>query len=92
MNEKTIERTLREKVKAAGGVALKFFSPSFTGLPDRLVLMPGGRVWFVELKAPGKKPKPRQVIVHTMLRKLGFNVEVIDTTAGVNEFVNRIAA
>lgn len=92
MNEKTIERVLREKVKGLGGLAIKSFSPWFTGLPDRIVLMPGGRLWFVELKAPGKKPKPRQVIVHAMLRKLGFSVEVIDTTDGVSDFVNRIAA
>ena len=56
MNEKLIERKLREGVKALGGLALKFSSPYHRGVPDRIVLMPGGRMYFVELKTTGKKP------------------------------------
>jgi len=92
MNEKLIEKKLRELVKKLGGIALKFFCMSFTGMPDRIVLMPGGRIWFVELKSTGMKPTPRQAIVHAFLRKLGFEVWVIDTQEGLTEFEKRIAA
>lgn len=78
--EKTIEKRYRESVKKRGGLALKFVSPGFTGVPDRIALFPGGRIEFVELKAPGKKPTPRQLAVHDQLRKLGFSVQVLDST------------
>lgn len=90
MLEKLIERKLRESVKELGGIAIKFFSPWFTGMPDRMVLMPGARIWFVEMKAPGKKAKPRQDFVMKFLERLGFEVLVIDTDEKVNEFLNRI--
>lgn len=89
-NEKAIERKLRESVKKAGGLAIKFFVLSFTGFPDRIVLMPGARIWFVELKSEGKKLSPRQAIVIGMLRKLGFEVWVIDTEILLQEFLNEI--
>lgn len=58
MREKTIERKFVAAVKAAGGLALKFTSPGFDGMPDRSVLLPGGKMAFVEVKAPGEKPRP----------------------------------
>lgn len=90
MNEKTLERKLREQVKKRGGLAIKFFASSFTGLPDRIVLMPGGRIWFAEIKTTGKKPKPRQGIVIKILRGLGFSVWVIDTDELLQNFLNEI--
>ena len=78
MLEKQIENKLTRSVKKAGGIALKFVSPSFAGMPDRLVLSPDGVCAFVELKAPGKKPRPLQVARHKMLRSLGYRVYVID--------------
>ena len=78
MLEKQIENTLTRSVKKAGGIALKFVSPSFAGMPDRLVLLPDGVCAFVELKAPGKKPRPLQVARHKMLRSIGYRVYVID--------------
>ena len=78
MNEKFIEHRLALMVKAAGGIAPKFVSPSFAGMPDRLVLLPGGVFAFAELKAPGMKPRPLQTARHEMLRRLGFRVYVID--------------
>ena len=78
MLEKQIENLLTRSVKKAGGIALKFVSPSFAGMPDRLVLLPDGVCAFVELKAPGKKPRPLQVARHKMLRSLGYRVYVID--------------
>lgn len=56
MREKVIERKLVQAVKSAGGVAPKFVSPGFDGMPDRIVLLPGGHLGFVEVKATGEKP------------------------------------
>ena len=78
MLEKTIERKLTVAIKKAGGIAVKFVSPSFDGMPDRLVLLPDGLIAFVELKAPGKRPRPLQEARHRLLRSLGFKVYVID--------------
>jgi hypothetical protein len=90
MNEKLIEKKLREQVKKLGGLAVKFFVLSFTGFPDRIVLMPGAKIWFVELKSTGKKPSPRQGVVIAFLRKLGFAVWVIDDEIGLNEFFKQL--
>ena len=76
--ERTIEQKLAARVKAMGGIAPKFTSPGFDGMPDRLVLLPGGRMGFVKLKAPGKKPRALQLARHSLLRRLGFKVYVID--------------
>lgn len=78
MRERQIEQKLVAAVKASGGICPKFVSPGFDGMPDRIVLLPGGRIGFVEVKAPGKKPRPLQVARHGMLRRLGFRVYVLD--------------
>ena len=78
MLEYQIERTLINEIKASGGLALKLVSPSMNGLPDRLVLLPGGRCLFVELKAPGQKMRPLQLKRAEQLRELGFQVFCID--------------
>ena len=78
MLEKQIEKKLVDAVKAADGMCLKFVSPGMDGMPDRLVLMPGGCMAFVETKAPGKKPRPLQSARHRMLLGLGFNVYTLD--------------
>lgn len=88
MNEKTLEKKLREGVKKLGGLALKFSSPTFTGMPDRLVLLPGGRVKWVEVKTTGKKPTPRQLAVHNQLERLGFPVWVVDSEDLINDFLS----
>lgn len=87
MKESTIEAYLREQVREAGGRAYKFVSPGNDGVPDRIVVFPGGRVIFVELKAPGKEPTPMQVMQHDRLRALGAAVRVIDSKAKVEWFV-----
>lgn len=90
MLEKQIENTLTRSVKKAGGIALKFVSPSFAGMPDRLVLLPDGVCAFVELKAPGKKPRPLQVSRHKMLRSLGYRVYVIDSIEQIGGMLHEL--
>lgn len=87
MTEKNIEKYLRDEVKKAGGRAYKFVSPGNAGVPDRLVLFPGGRVFFVELKNKGKKSTPLQTGQQNRIRKLGFPVFVIDSKPGVEELI-----
>ena len=70
-----------------GGLALKFVSPGMDGVPDRLVLLPGGRMCFVEVKAPGKAPRPLQVARHKQLRELGFRVYVLDRPEQIPEIL-----
>lgn len=79
IRESTVENNLVKKVKAAGGTAYKFTSPGRKAVPDRLVLLPGGRVVFVECKAPGELPRDDQVREHNRLRALGFKVVVLDS-------------
>jgi len=90
MREKTIEHKLTEAVKAAGGIAPKFTSPGFDGMPDRIVLMPMGRIAFVEVKAMGCKPRPLQEARHGMLRRLGFQVHVLDDGAQIPEILKQM--
>lgn len=78
MREREIERKLIQAVRRSGGLALKFVSPNLNGVPDRLLLFPGGRAAFCEVKAPGQKPRPLQVHRMEQLRKLGFRVYVVD--------------
>lgn len=89
-SEKTIEAKLRETVRQRGGIALKILSQYHAGLPDRLVLLPGGRACFVELKSTGEKPRLLQRKAHSTLRALGFPVTVIDSTDKINEFLTEI--
>ena len=78
MDEKRIERKLVKMTSQSGGMALKFVSPGCAGVPDRLILLPGGKAGFVELKAPGKKPRPLQIRRISQIRRLGFPVFVVD--------------
>lgn len=90
MREKYIEQKLCQSVKAAGGICPKFVSPGFDGMPDRLVLLPGGAVGFIEVKAPGKKPRPLQESRHRLLRELGFQVYVLDDPAQIGGILDDI--
>ena len=87
VREATIEAYLRDRVKALGGIAYKWVSPGNVGVPDRLIVFPGGTVYFRELKAPGKKPTPLQVRQLEKLKALGFDVGVIDSKQGVDDFI-----
>lgn len=90
MTEKQIENKLAAEAKKRGGIALKFVSPGFAGMPDRLVLIPDGHIAFAELKAPGKKPRPLQLARHRLLRSLGFQVYVIDSAADIPRVIDEI--
>lgn len=90
MREKIIEKELVAKVKAMGGIAPKFTSPGFDGMPDRLVLLPRGKMAFVELKAPGRKPRALQMARHRLLRQLGFKVYVIDEINQIDSVLEEI--
>ena len=92
MREKQIENKLATEAKKLGGIAVKFVSPSFDGMPDRLVLIPDGHIAFVELKAPGKKPRPLQLARHRLLRSLGFRVYVIDSVEQIGGMLDEIRA
>ena len=92
MREKQIEKKLSEEAKKHGGIALKLVSPSFDGMPDRLVLIPDGHIVFVELKAPGKKPRPLQLARHRLLRSLGFRVYVIDSVEQIGGMLDELRA
>ena len=83
MREKTVESTFTSAVKAKGGLAVKFTSPGFNGMPDRLVMFPGGRIAFVEVKAPGETPRPLQRSRLKLLRRLGFKAFVLDNTSDI---------
>ena len=90
MREKDVERRLVKAVRDAGGLALKFVSPGMAGVPDRLVLLPGCRVVFCEVKAPGEKPRPLQVHRMEQLRALGFRVYVVDGVEKIGEMIREI--
>ena len=90
MNEKKIEQKLRDEVKRRGGLALKFVSPGFVGVPDRIVLMPDGNVGFVEVKAPGEVPRAVQVSVHKRFKRLGFKVFVLDNIESITHVIDDI--
>jgi len=78
--EKTIERKFKQAVKDAGGWSLKLLPYLVKGLPDQIALLPGGVVFFAEIKTTGKLPTKVQLFVHGKIRKLGFKVYVIDST------------
>lgn len=90
MREKTIEAKLVKAVKLMGGLAPKFISPGFDGVPDRLVLLPGGKLAFIELKAPGKVLRPLQVRRKSQLESLGFSVYCIDGVEQIGGILDEI--
>lgn len=88
--EKITEQKLVQAVKLRGGICPKFTSPGFDGMPDRLVLMPGNHMGFVEVKAKGEKPRPLQLARHRLLQKLGFKVYVLDDPEQIEKIIKEI--
>ena len=91
MREKAIELQLARAVKNIGGMCPKLVSPGTDGMPDRLVLLPGCRIGFVEVKAPGKEPRPLQVMRHRQLCSLGFPVFVLDDPSKISAILEEVA-
>ena len=92
MREKFVEQRLAKAVRQSGGLALKFVSPNLNGVPDRLLLFPGGKLAFAEVKAPGEKPRPLQVHRIARLRELGFRVFVIDNVEQIGGVIREICS
>lgn len=90
MDEKNIEQKLRITIKKMGGLCLKFVSPSLDGVPDRIILMPGGYVGFAEIKSTGQKPRPLQLRRKRQLERLDFPVFVIDRPEQIGEVLDEI--
>lgn len=88
--EKNLERKLRTTVSRLGGMCLKFVSPGFTGVPDRIVLMPGGLIYFVELKSEGRRLSARQRTVFAKMANNTCPVWVIDSEKTYDNFKNCI--
>ena len=90
MREKTIEQKLVSEVKKRGGICPEWVCPSFDGMPDRVVFLPGRHFGLVEVKAPGKKPRPLQASRHRLLQHLGFKVYVLDAIENIGGILDEI--
>ena len=90
MRESFIEEKLTKAVRQNGGICWKFTSPGTAGVPDRIILMPEGRIAFVEVKAPGEKPRPLQLSRHRLLRRLGFKVYVLDALEDIEKIISEV--
>lgn len=94
IRERDVERYLVKQVKKAGGEIRKVVWQGRRGAPDRVMFMPNtgcdniaGFTIFIELKAPGQKPKTHQLREHNRMRRMGQEVEVIDSLEAVDELL-----
>jgi len=78
VSEKVLEKRLNNDIESLGGMTIKLIAGVFSGLPDRLCLMPRGKIFFVEVKTTGEKPRKLQKIVFKRLQQLGFKVFILD--------------
>ena len=90
MREKEIEQKFVKAVKQIGGISPKFTSPGLNGMPDRIVLIPFGKMAFVEIKAPGESPRPLQMARHKLIRSLGFKVYVLKKKKKIGGIIDEI--
>ena len=90
IRERELELKLRKATADRGGLCLKFTSTNWAGAPDRLVVLPGGAMGFVEVKAPGQSARPLQVRRHAQLAELGCYVAVLDDPDGVDAVLDEI--
>lgn len=91
MKEYAVEKHLISVTQACGGMCIKFTSPGMSGVPDRIVILPGGKIGFAELKAPGKKPRLVQRAVLRVLYRLGCRVAAIDNKKSAEGFIRRLS-
>lgn len=90
--ESQIEQTLVDRVRESGGLAFKWVSPAMSGVPDRIVVLPGGRIVFVELKRLGERLRPLQARVHRLLEERGADVRVIDSVEAIDRMLAQVIA
>jgi hypothetical protein len=89
-SEKTLEARLVREIEARGGMALKYTSQFHRGIPDRICLMPYGRIYFVELKSTGQRPTKLQVHALKRLSGLGYYADIIDNSEGLEKFLKQV--
>ena len=87
MRESELESKFNQAVKGIGGLSLKFVSPGFNGVPDRIILLKGGRVRFAELKRPGEKMRQLQLYRKKQFKTLGVEVTLIDSIDAIQKFI-----
>lgn len=92
MREKPIEDHLRDECKQYGGLAVKFLPYFVVGFPDRIVLLPGGKIAFVELKRPGEEPRKAQWVWLNRLRALGFEAVWFDSKEKISAWLSDFLA
>ena len=90
MLEKQIEHKLLTETRKRAGLCLKFISPGWNGVPDRIVLLPGGKMGFVEVKKPGENPRTLQLRRHKQIRNLGFQVFILDDPGDIGGLLDAI--
>lgn len=90
MTEREVEKFFKDQLEKRGAIVWKFVSPGQAGVPDRVVLLPGGRTVFAEMKAPGKKPRPLQRAVFSRMARTGHPVFVIDSKEAVEKFMEEV--
>lgn len=88
-SEKLLEKKLRIKIEELGGYCWKLPAIHVSGIPDRLCLLPMGRAFFVEVKTTKEKAQPLQLLWHKKLREIGFEVYVVDTSAQIEEIIEK---
>lgn len=88
--ERKIEIKLKKEIEKLGGLCIKFISPSMAGVPDRIILLPKGKICFAELKAPGEKLRPLQLKRKKQFESLGFKVYVVDSFEKVDELLKDV--
>ena len=92
MHERDVDRKLVREVLDRDGLALKLSCPGMDGMPDRLILLTGGRVGFAEIKAPGQHPRPLQLRRKRQLETLGFRVFMIDQPDQIGGVLDELQA
>ena len=90
MRERYVEQQLVKAVKKRGGICAKWVSPGLDGVPDRIVLLPEGRIGFVELKAPGERPRPLQIARMEQMKRLGYKCFVCDRVELIDGILDEI--
>lgn len=90
MLEKKIEKELKKRVEDIGGISIKLVSQYQNGIPDRLVILPEGRVYFIELKTDKGRLSDLQIYQQNRLRRLKQNVRTIWTCEDIEEFMSEV--